>query len=197
MINKEEEFKDEKVVEDWWKIAPQRENDRYVQQYEGYIFGYEHPVLEIGGGAGTFLRYNKIEEATILDIGGGESLVGNYKFIKADVSKKLPDLGQKFKTIFLMEILEHLKNPLYLMANVYDILADDGRCYIAIPYTVLYPKWKADTPYNIHYSRWTLKEITDQMQKLGFKVKIVQKRRRFKNTAFYLPHCWLVLELTK
>lgn len=186
-----------KIVEDWWRVARQRNVKRYEKQYKGLKFKFRKEVLDIGGGVGTFLKYNGIEEATIVDVGGKESLVGNYEFIEADVSKKLPDLGKKFNTIFLMEILEHLKNPLYLMSQVYDLLTDKGVCYISVPYTKLYPKWKDKNPYNIHYSRWTLKEITNQMQKLGFKVKVLQKRRRFKNTAFYLPYCWMILELRK
>ena len=97
-----------------------------------------------------------------------------------------------------MEVLEHVKNPLYIMAQVYDILSDDGICYIAVPYTPLDIERKGQkNPFNCHVCRWKLNEIVDQMQKLGFLVNIVQKRRRFKNTAFYLPHCWIVLALKK
>jgi len=167
------------------------------KKYEGLKFKYKQPVLDIGGREGYFLKYNNIHEGTIIDMGGKEDLVGNYNFIMADISRKLPELETKFNTIFIMETLEHLKNPLYLMAQVYDLLTDEGVCYIAIPYTELYPKWKHENPYQIHHSRWTLKEITEQMNKLGFKVKVLQKRRRFKNLAFWIPHCWIVLELRK
>lgn len=34
-----------------------------------------------------------------------------------------------------METLEHIKNPLYLLGQVYNLLEDDGILYISIPYT--------------------------------------------------------------
>ena len=187
-----------KKIEIWWKNAKQRNFDRYKYLYKNLKFEADKPILEIGGGAGTFLKYNGIEDATIIDLGGKDSLVGRYNFIEADITKKLPLLNKKFKTIFVMETLEHIKNPLYLMAQVYDLLDNSGSCYVAVPYTPLDPERKGDkNPFNCHVCRWELKELIDQMQKLGFLVSVVQKRRRFKNTAFYLPHCWIVLALKK
>lgn len=84
------------------------------------------------------------------------------------------------------------------MSQVYDLLEDDGICYISVPYTKLDINRSGEkNPLNCHVCRWKIEEIVDQMSKLGFNVRVVQKRRRFKDTAFYLPHCWLVLRLTK
>ncbi|MCH7850062.1 MAG: class I SAM-dependent methyltransferase [Nanoarchaeota archaeon] len=186
------------IAEKCWKSAIQRKSSYYKSLYRDLKFKIEYPVLEIGGGAGTFLRYNDIKEATILDVAGGTSLAGDYKFIKTDITQRFPKLNKKFKTIFAMEVLEHIKNPLYIMSQVYDLLEGGGRGYIAIPYTPLDPKRIGnENPFDCHVCRWTKNEIIDQMQKIGFKVRVIQQRRRFKNTAFYLPHCWLVLELKK
>lgn len=190
--------KNKQVVEKWWKNASQRHMGRYRVLYKDLKFEIQKPILDIGGGAGTFLKYINIEDASIIDIGGSDSLVGNYDFIEADITKRLPNLNKKFKTIFIMETLEHIKNPLYLMAQAYDILDDNGICYIAVPYTPLdLNRINQENPFNCHVCRWKLKELVDQMKKIGFNVNIHQKRRRFKNTAFYLPHCWIVLELRK
>lgn len=191
-------MKTEQVVENWWKKAMQRDKNYYKHIYKNLKFDVTFPVLEIGGGSGSFLNYIEIKQATILDIGGKNSLFGNYDFIAANITKRLPDLGRKFSTIFLMEVLEHIENPLYLMAQVYDLLKDEGICYISVPYTLLDLERKNDVnPFNCHVCRWKINELTDQMSKLGFLVTVVQKRRRFKNTAFYLPHCWIVLKLRK
>lgn len=189
----------EKVVERWWKQRiKERKKEYYKHIYKDLKFDVEKPILEIGGGSGTFLKYIGVDEATIIDIGGRESLVNNYNFIGGDITKKLPNFGRTFKTIFVMEVLEHIKNPIYLMAQVYDLLGDGGKCYISVPYTPLDLKRREDiNPFNCHVCRWKLKEIIDQMNKLGFLVSVAQKRRRFKNTAFYLPHCWIVLKLRK
>lgn len=187
-----------KEIENWWKDSKQMKIGRYKNLYQDLKFKVEEPILDIGGGAGTFLRYLNIDDATIIDLGGEESLVGDYKFMNADITRKFPRFCKKFKTIFVMETLEHIKNPLYLMAQVYDILKDEGICYVAVPYTPLdINREKQENKFNCHVCRWKLNELCEQMNKLGFLVSVVQKRRRFKDMAFYLPHCWIVLALKK
>jgi len=166
--------------------------ERRVQElkkrYEYKKFKVKEPILDIGGGDGAFLLSQEIRKATIIDLTRNKNPLFNY--IEADLTKKLPSLKRKFKTIFIMEVLEHLENPLYLLAQVYDLLAEDGVCYISIPYTEIGPN-------HHHVCRWTKKEILNQTSKLGFIPKIVQSRRRFRGLGFWLPPCWLVLELKK
>ena len=161
-----------------------------VKRYEGLRFKIKYPVLDVGGSQGSFLEYQGVKDATILDLNIPEEPKFNHKYVKADISKKLPDLKTKFGTIFITEVLEHIKNPLYLLAQVYDLLSEDGICFISIPYTEIGEN-------HHHVCRWKKKEILDQTRKLGFIPKIVQERRRFKGFGFFLPHCWLVLALKK
>ncbi len=186
-----------KREEDYWKEKPIQKdiNNYYPKLYKRIPFQIQKPVLEIGGGSGTFLKYLKIPKATILDLAGGESLIDeNYTFIKQDLTKRFR-MNNSYKTIFVMELLEHIHNPLYLMSQIYNILDDEGICYIGVPYTELDTKRKAGL--NSHVCRWRAHEIKDDMEKIGFSVKFLMKRRRFLNTAFWLPHCFLVLELRK
>jgi len=188
-------MKNESTIENWWKTASQRKTDEYYPKFYANIhFEVKEPILEIGGGAGTFLKYLNIKKATILDLAGKESLVGNFNFIKTDITKKI-SLDKKYKTIFLMEVLEHIKNPLYLMSQAHDLLEDDGICYIMVPYTKLDLKRKEGL--SSHVCRWRDYELKDQLEKVGFKVQFLMKRRRYLNTAFWLPHCILILKLTK
>lgn len=187
-----------KYAEEWWKTAGQKNKDYYRRIYRNLRFNVQEPVLEIGGGAGTFLNYIGCKNATILDVAGKESLMGNYQFIFTNITEKLPNFKNKFKTIFIMEVLEHIKNPLYLLGQIYDLLDEDGICYISVPYTKLdYNRIKQKNKFNCHVCRWKKGELIDQVLKLGFIPRVIQERRRFKNTAFYLPYCWLVLELKK
>ena len=189
----------DKDFDNWFKEhAKTHGSELYSKRYSGVKFNIREPVLDIGGAEGSFLKHFQVGKATIMDAGGGKDLVGNYDFIETNITKKLPKIIIKPKTIFIMEALEHIKNPLYLMAQVYDILDNDGICYISVPYTKLDIERKGQkNPYNCHVCRWKKNELIDQMQKLGFKVRLIQSRRRFKGTAFYLPHCWLVLGLRK
>jgi hypothetical protein len=165
------------------------ELEKLKKRYEFKKFKVSEPILDIGGGDGTFLRSQGIKVATIIE-GCSPQKNTSYKYIKTDLTKKLPRLNKKYKTIFIMEVLEHLPNPLYLLSQVYDILDEEGMCYIAIPYTEIGEN-------HHHINRWTKKEIMDQTKKLGFFPKVIQKRRRFKGLGFFLPHCWLVLSLKK
>ena len=160
----------------------------FKTRYENRTFKVEQPILDIGGGDGTFLRSQGISKATIIE--GGIYNGENYKYIHADITKKFPKLDKKFKTIFMMEVLEHINNPLYLLAQAYDLLEDDGVLYMAIPYTEI-------GEHHHHVGRWKINEIQDQLKKLGFGSKVIQKRRRFKGLGFFLPHCWLVLRAKK
>ena len=168
----------------------------YNQRYEKYKFKINYPVLDIGGHNGTFLECLNVSEATIIDLADKKN--PKYDYIKANLSKKLPMIKKKFKTIFVTEVLEHLTNPLYLMAQVYDLLDDNGNCYISVPYTKLGTMEHSGGEWDLgHVSRWKLKELVNQMEKLGFSGRVIQKRRRFKGLGFWLPHCWIVLELRK
>lgn len=185
-----------KIGADWWANTEERRgNGYYPNLYDDIVWQIRYPVLDIGGGDGSFLKYLNIENATIMDLAGNNVLKNkNYKFIKVDISKKIPK-NKRYRTIFIMETLEHLSNPLYLMAQVHDLLEDDGHCYVMIPYTQL--DLNRSEGLNSHVSRWTDYQFQDQMEKLGFEIEFIQKRRRFKNLGFWLPHCNLVARLWK
>ena len=166
-------------------------NERIEQLKERYmykLFKVTEPILDIGGGQGIFLESQGITKATILDFTTKKN--PKFKYIFADITKKLPKFEENFETIFITETLEHLKNPLYLLSQVYDLLKVNGICYISIPYTEIGPE-------HHHVCRWTKKEILDQTRKLGFESKVIQSRRRFKGLGIWQPHAWLVLSLKK
>lgn len=175
------------------------------KRYRNLKFDIKEPVLDIGGGDGNFLKSYGVKNATIIDL--TENQNKNYNYIKTDITKKLPSFKKKFKTIFIMETLEHIRNPLYLLAQTYDLLDDDGKIYLSVPYTGLNKNKSSEKQKKLidfffkthkgHVNRWKIKEIINQTDKLGFNVKILQKRRRFKGLGFFIPHCWIVLRLTK
>ena len=188
------------MKEETYEQRRERRFRSFERRYSDIDFKINPPVLDVGGGDGLFLEFMKIKDADIL--GFTDVKNKNYNYIHVDLSKKLPTL-KKYKTIFLLQILEHLNNPLYLLAQIHDILDENGNCYISIPYTELLNKKKREEKWSAgewdvgHVSRWTLKEIINQTKKLGFNPQILTTRRRFKGLAFWLPHCWIVLKITK
>ncbi len=99
-------------------------------------------------------------------------------------------MKKKYNTIIMTEVLEHIKNPLYLLSQCYDLLRDDGMLYVSIPYTEIGEN-------HHHVCRWTKREILDDLSKVGFIPEVIQERRRFKGLGFFLPRCWLVLKAKK
>jgi 2-polyprenyl-3-methyl-5-hydroxy-6-metoxy-1,4-benzoquinol methylase len=147
------------------------------------IFEIKYPVLDLGGSSGNFLKWIGISKATILDMDYIES--GDFNFIQHNFDNRI-DLPEKYKTIFIMETLEHIKKPLYVLSQIHELLDDAGKCYLSVPYTPLGDE---------HINRWEQKELEMQLRMLGFYYRCIHKRRRFKNTAFWLPHCFLVYEI--
>lgn len=182
-----------------------------IKRYEFRKFKVEKPILDIGGGDGGFLISQGIKDATILDMDIPEKRLSCFNYIKQDITGKI-SLNKRYKTIFIMEVLEHIQNPLYLLAQVYDLLQDDGFCYVSIPYTGLNYSYTSSHKRNKknfsdiflknkrnrnHVNRWRLNEFLEQADNLGFDAKVIQKRRRFKGLGVFIPHCWLVFRLTK
>jgi len=171
-----------------------RRMDKYMEllklkkRYNFIKFRAKQPILDLGGGYGLFLDSQNIDKATIYDLTTNRNNIYNY--VEADLTKELPKTKEKFNTIFITEVLEHLPNPLMLLSQAHNLLNDKGVCYISIPYTEIGQD-------HHHVCRWTKKEILNQTTKLGFTSKVIQSRRRFYGLGFFLPHCWLVLELRK
>jgi predicted SAM-dependent methyltransferase len=183
----------EQAERSWWDNSDVHRSDIYFSRmYKGAIFDIKEPVLSIGEGKGYFLNWLNIKKAAIMDV-CEPSKKFNYEFIKKDLNESIKT-DRRYKTIFIMEVLEHLIKPMNLMRQVYDLLDNDGICYVSIPYTKINPDSEDILS---HKHRWKDYEIKQQIEELGFNVKFVLKRRRFKNTAFFLPHCFLVLKLTK
>jgi len=79
-------------------------------------------------------------------------------------------LHQKYDTIFILEVLEHLQNPLFFMSQAKDCLTDNGSIYLTMP--VNNPVFKMDTHYfeipKKHFERWILEPLD---------LKIVRSKR--------------------
>ena len=87
-----------KEAGEWWKNHKKRRGVNYYGAlYENLKFNIRNPILEIGGGSVTFLKFLGINDATIFDIGGENNLVGNYKFIRADITRRLPGFKKNLK----------------------------------------------------------------------------------------------------
>jgi len=81
-----------------------KDNIEELKKRYGYkTFKVAEPILDIGGGDGDFLKSQGIKRATIME-GCNAPQNTPYEYIKADITKKLPEIKTKFNTIFITKL---------------------------------------------------------------------------------------------
>lgn len=96
-------------------------------------------VLEIGCSAGGTLAWlkEKWPESEFVGVDGNPDVleilkeIGSNSFIH-DLNQPLPDIG-KFDLILALDVLEHLIDPLPVLADLVSRLADNGRIVVSLP----------------------------------------------------------------
>ena len=118
--------------------------DRYSKwiyhMYEKYI-GKE--VLDIGGGVGTAISFyiDKAERVVATELFENQVNIMNKRFenyqyfkaIQADIMKDDFSAYDKFDTIILINVLEHIEDDRKALANMKKLLKDSGTIIICVP----------------------------------------------------------------
>lgn len=90
------------------------------------------------------------------------------------------DWLKSYGTIFCLEVLEHLMNPLLFLDDVRDNLKDDGVIYLATPYRYHF-LWNSH-----HYHEIDHKRIRWLFEKAGLKIVKEGRARLFNGWKFHL-----------
>lgn len=150
-------------------------------------------VLEVGSGAGQFIRaikkFNPALEAHASDI--SESAIEKGRKIPDGViyalsgEDKLPYPDDYFDAVFVFDVLEHVKSPSRVLAEIYRVLKKNSIFYCFVPCerdaTSLWDwlekfnlKKGLTQKYAGHINFFTVKEFLSLGEKQGF---IIKKRR--------------------
>lgn len=137
-----------------------------------------YPALEIGAGTGNISKFfigNKQLFLTEIDKNLVDLLKNKFKrksihVEQLDISRKVPEkLENKFKFVYLINVLEHIKNDQEAISNIYKLLADGGKVFILVPCGMkLYTKLDKNLG---HYRRYEKKNLVYLLENSGFNIE--------------------------
>jgi SAM-dependent methyltransferase len=116
-------------------LSPFLQKQRF-QAIHPYLFG---DILDLGCGHAEITQlleeaqsYTGIEEDVNL-ISWLEKNFPNRKFYRRDLDNEDLDIPGRFDTILMVALIEHLRNPELLLAQIPDYLKDEGKLVITTP----------------------------------------------------------------
>jgi SAM-dependent methyltransferase len=134
---------------------------------EKFLSFAPHPLphLDVGCGIEFSRRYMPEAQTTTCDL---------------DV-KRFPHQSDTFKTITSFEVLEHLYNPLFHLAEIKRVLAPNGKLYLTTPndwsliYRIEHARGRKYAPHFHQFTEFDLRQI---MARAGFSIIHLSKYRR-------------------
>jgi ubiquinone/menaquinone biosynthesis C-methylase UbiE len=122
------------------------------------------PKINFGFGLDKFIRNKKI---------------GNIQLIKSDIEKKLPLKDNLADCVTMLAVLEHLKKPEEIVAEINRILKKNGRFFLTVPapaakpileFMAFYLKIIDQEQIADHKKYWNKKALSDLLKKSGFRI---------------------------
>lgn len=121
--------------------------------------------LDCGSGMAPYYEIYRglVDEVTCVD--WADSLHHNIHLDReVDLNQGLPFESARFDTVLLADVLEHIRNPAQLIAEIARVLAPQGKLILTVPFL-----------YNVHeaphdYYRFTRYALTDLTERAGLRV---------------------------
>ncbi len=173
------------------------ELDRYNHWvYESVSIALGRRVLEVGSGTGNITRFLCADgrEVMATDVVPSyrdelERLFGdrpNVRVGKFDLTAKAPEafVADPFDTIVCLNVLEHIEDDLFALAQMRESLAPGGKLALLVPaHRLLYGEFDRAVG---HFRRYERRELALKLEKTGFEVL----EMRFFSFVAALP--WLI-----
>lgn len=173
------------------------ELDRYNHWiYEDISRALGRRVLEIGAGTGNITQFLCAEgrEVTATDVVPGyrnelERLFGghpNVRVGKFDLTAKAPGefVADPFDSVVCLNVLEHIDDDLFALAQMRDSLAPGGYLALLVPaHRFLYGAFDRAVG---HFRRYEKRELADKLKQTGFAV------RKMKFFSFIATVPWFI-----
>lgn len=135
------------------------------------------PALEIGAGTGNISAYfSNIKNLTLTDVDPNLSKKLLKKFTDKkninietlNIESKFTKVKNKFNSVFLVNVLEHIKNDQLALSNINSLLERKGRVSILVP-AKKFAYNNLDKSLG-HVRRYEKKELREKLEKGGFKI---------------------------
>lgn len=157
--------------------------DWMYQEIKPFLFGN---ILEVGSGIGTY------SEKVVKDFPGSEIILSdidkeyvdslkrkfgskkNVSAVKLDLNsdtdfQKLKNHREKINCIYALNVLEHVKDDIKALNEIYDLLEPGGKLIILVPaHKFLFNCIDKGVG---HYRRYTRKEVVKKIAKTQFKIE--------------------------
>jgi len=154
-------------------------------------------LLDVGGGAGNFAHAFVRErggQATLLELNAEAAelarafdinvVVGDFNSLSA---------GPLFDCVTMLDVLEHLSNPLLALQHAHEFLRDEGYLLLSVPnaghWSVIWDLLEGEFSYqpvgilcNTHLRFFTRRSLEQLLKDAGFKVE------RWENITTPIPH---------
>lgn len=109
-----------------------------------------YTILDYGGDEGQFIpRQFKLAKKYVFDISGANAYEGVEKI--GDFSELA---GRKFDFVMCCHLLEHVSDPLQIISNIVDCVADNGYLYIEVPFETKFLRY-SKYPFSEHINFFT------------------------------------------
>lgn len=152
--------------------------------YQSILPFCQGPILEIGSGLGNISKFFLEDQIDILltdlrpeycqllkkRFGDYSSLLGveNIDLIHPDFDRHYQKHLAKFKTVYALNVVEHIENDLLALENCYKLLQKDGNLIILVPaYNSLFCDLDRELG---HFRRYTKKSLSSIFEKVGFQI---------------------------
>lgn len=141
----------------------------------------ESTILEVGTGTGEIINFLNPAKGIGIDISDQMIRISREKYINKRNLKFLvknlenSPMGGKFKYVLLIDVIEHLKNPLHLLRNIKRNMDDDSFLIISMinplwePILMILEKLNMKMPEGPH-KRMTIRHFKGMLNKEGFKL---------------------------
>ncbi|QDU14629.1 hypothetical protein CA11_24380 [Gimesia maris] len=155
----------------WWHVAKRKlVIDILSREYpapgiliEGGI-GAARNILEFSQMGYEVAGFDLMQES--VDYGRGRGL---KNLSVHELSQPWPVAPSSAKVIVLLDMMEHMKDPVQLLKNAAEALSDEGGIIITVPaYPLLFSNWDQKLG---HHCRYTKKLFRQNAEQAGLKVK--------------------------
>ena len=154
--------------------------------YEQIASFIESPVLEIGSGIGNISKccLNEGHSLVMTDIrteyidflkenfSEQQQNIVRLDLVDEDFDEKHKSQFGKFKTVFALNVIEHIENDRLAIYNATKLLCDGGKLIVLVPaHAMLYNKIDRNL---FHFKRYGFRDLSELMQAAPLKLEIVK-----------------------
>jgi glycosyltransferase involved in cell wall biosynthesis len=155
-------------------------NQWIYQKFEKFL---GKSILDIGSGSGNMAKLflKRSENLTLLEPSSlafnnlkqlEEFLVDNVEVKNNSIEDFVSTCSQKFDTITMTNVLEHIKNHQGVLVNLRSLLAPSGNLVIFVPaFELLYSKFDFEIG---HFRRYRKNQLKQLLESAGYKIEAAQ-----------------------